>query len=53
MIAFGGPPGDPQVAVAVVVLDQPGESEEATGGAQAGPIVRRVLEAALRAKNGG
>jgi peptidoglycan glycosyltransferase len=53
MIAFGGPPGDPQVAVAAVVLDQPGDSEEATGGAKAGPIVRKVLEAALRVKNGG
>ncbi len=53
MIAFGGPPGDPQVAVAAVVLDQPGLSEEATGGQVAGPIVRNVLEAALRVKNGG
>jgi peptidoglycan glycosyltransferase len=53
MIAFGGPPGDPQVAVAAVVLNQPGASEEATGGRAAGPIVRRVLEAALQVKNGG
>jgi peptidoglycan glycosyltransferase len=53
MIAFGGPPGDPQVAVAAVVLNKSGDSEEATGGQVAGPIVRRVLEAALRVKNGG
>jgi peptidoglycan glycosyltransferase len=53
MIAFGGPPGDPQVAVAAVVLEQLGDSEEATGGEKAGPIVRKVLEAALREKNGG
>jgi peptidoglycan glycosyltransferase len=53
MIAFGGPPGDPQVAVAAVVLNQPSASEEATGGRAAGPIVRRVLEAALQVKNGG
>jgi peptidoglycan glycosyltransferase len=53
MIAFGGPPGDAQVAVAVVVLDQPGASEEATGGQVAGPIARQVLDAALRVKNGG
>lgn len=53
MIAFGGPPGDPQVAVAAVVLNQPGQSEEATGGQRAGPIVRRVLETALRVRNGG
>ena len=53
MIAFGGPPGDPQVAVAAVVLNKSGDSEEATGGQVAGPIVRRVLEAALRVKSGG
>lgn len=53
MIAFGGPPGDPQVAVAAVVLDQPGELPDATGGERAGPIVRQVLDAALRMKNGG
>jgi peptidoglycan glycosyltransferase len=53
MIAFGGPPGDPQVAVAAVVLNQPGLRDDATGGQVAGPIVRRVLEAALRVKNGG
>jgi peptidoglycan glycosyltransferase len=53
MIAFGGPPGDPQVAVAVVVLNQPGLRDDATGGQVAGPIVRRVLDAALRVRNGG
>ncbi len=53
MIAFGGPPGDPQVAVAAVVLDQPGNLADATGGERAGPIVRKVLDAALKVKNGG
>jgi peptidoglycan glycosyltransferase len=46
IIGFGGPPGDPKVAVATVVLDQPGASEF-TGGAVAAPIARAVLEAAL------
>jgi peptidoglycan glycosyltransferase len=53
MVAFGGPPGDPQVAVAVVILDQPGDLADATGGERAGPIVRMVLDAALKVKNGG
>jgi hypothetical protein len=39
--------------VAAVVLNQPGLRDDATGGQVAGPIVRRVLEAALRVKNGG
>jgi penicillin-binding protein A len=52
MIAFGGPPGDPQVAVAAVVLDQP-PSSDFTGGQIAGPIARAVLEAALRGRTGG
>jgi penicillin-binding protein A len=52
IIGFGGPPGDPQVAVAAVVLDQPGASEF-TGGAVAAPVARAVLEAALRVRNGG
>jgi penicillin-binding protein A len=52
MIAFGGPPGDPQVAVAVVVLDQP-PSSDFTGGQVAGPVARAVLAAALAARNGG
>jgi penicillin-binding protein A len=51
MIAFGGPPGDPQVAVAVTVLDQP-PSSDFTGGQIAGPIARAVLDAALRARGG-
>lgn len=41
MIAFAGPPGDPQVALAVVALDQTGD---ATGGAIAGPIAREMLD---------
>jgi peptidoglycan glycosyltransferase len=52
-IAFGGPPGDPQVAVAAVVLNQRGDLPDATGGERAGPIVRQVLAKALQVKNGG
>ncbi|MCC5952293.1 MAG: penicillin-binding protein 2 [Acidimicrobiia bacterium] len=47
MIAFAGPPGDPQVALAVVVLNQPGDVAGATGGAVAGPVARQVMDAAL------
>lgn len=47
MIAFAGPPGEPaHVAVAVIVEDLPGLSE-ATGGSTAGPIAKKVLDAAL------
>lgn len=47
MIAYAGPPGQPPtVAVAVVVLDQPGTGD-ATGGAIAGPVAKAVLQAAL------
>ena len=50
MIGFAGPPGQPPtVAVAVVVLDQPGASEY-TGGVVAAPIARAVLLATLRAQ---
>lgn len=52
MIGWGGPPGDPQVAVAVVVLNQSG-AEEFTGGRLAGPVAHDVLAAALAARNGG
>lgn len=52
MIGFGGPAGDPQVAVAVVLLDQPPDADF-TGGQKAGPIARAVLEAALRTRSGG
>jgi penicillin-binding protein A len=41
------PAGDPQVAVAVVVLDGGSLGSEATGGQVAAPIARAVLEAAL------
>jgi peptidoglycan glycosyltransferase len=45
IIAFAGPPGAPaEIALAVVVLDQPGASEF-TGGSVAGPIARAVLDA--------
>lgn len=48
MIAFAGPPGEtPQVAVAVVVLAQPGATETG-GGRVAAPIARAVLERALQ-----
>lgn len=51
MIAFAGPPGDPQVAVAVVVLDQ---AVSETGGEVAGPIAKAMIDAvlALRAAEG-
>jgi peptidoglycan glycosyltransferase len=50
MIGFAGPPGQPPtVAVAVVVLDQPGASEF-TGGVVAAPIARAVMLAALTAQ---
>lgn len=49
IIGFAGPPGEaPTVAIAVVVLNQPGASEF-TGGAVAAPIARAVLEAILAA----
>lgn len=51
MIGFAGPPGDPQVAVAVVVLDQPGASEF-TGGQVAGPIAKAMIDAVLAIRAG-
>jgi len=48
--AFAGPPGDPQVAVAVVVLDQPGSSE-ATGGRVAGPIAKAMIDTVLAVRS--
>lgn len=47
MIAFAGPEGgEPTVAVAVMVQNVEGDTGQ-TGGRVAGPIARRVLEAAL------
>jgi len=47
MIAFAGPEGQaPTVAVAVMVQNVEGDTGQ-TGGRVAGPIARRVLEAAL------
>lgn len=47
MIAFAGPEGsEPTVAVAVMVQNVTGDSGQ-TGGRVAGPIARRVFEAAL------
>lgn len=49
IIGFAGPPGEePTVAIAVVVLNQPGASEF-TGGAVAAPIAKAVLQAVLAA----
>jgi penicillin-binding protein A len=48
IVGFAGPPGEaPRVAVAVVVLAQPGATETG-GGRVAAPIGRAVLEAALQ-----
>ena len=53
MMAFGGPPGQaPTIALAVVVLDQPGV-DEATGAHVAGPVAKQVLEAYLNGPSGG
>jgi penicillin-binding protein A len=41
------PAEDPQIAVAVIVLDGGSLGSEATGGALAAPIARAVMEAAL------
>lgn len=49
MIGFAGPPGDPQVAVAVVVLNQSG-ARESTGGAVAGPIAKAVIDKVLEVR---
>ena len=45
MVAFAGPPGAAELAIAVVVLNQ--EGMEATGTSVAGPVAREVLDAAL------
>jgi len=46
IIGFAGPPGDPKIAISVVVLNQTGASE-ATGGRVAAPIAKQVLQAYL------
>lgn len=47
IIGFAGQPGaKPSIAVAVIVQNVPGESG-ATGGRVAGPIAKKVIEAAL------
>jgi len=47
VIGFAGPPGGaPEIAIAVVVLDQPGASES-TGGRVAAPIAKQVIQAYL------
>jgi peptidoglycan glycosyltransferase len=53
IIGFAGPPGQPaSVAVAVVVLNQPGNNES-TGGVVAAPIARAVMEKVLQIQHGG
>ncbi|HUP76752.1 MAG TPA: penicillin-binding transpeptidase domain-containing protein [Acidimicrobiales bacterium] len=48
IIGFSGLPGQPSsIAVAAIIEAQPGASEQ-TGGRVAAPIVRSVIEAALR-----
>jgi penicillin-binding protein A len=42
------PAGDPEIAVAVVVLGEGSLSSEITGGTVAAPIARQVMEAALQ-----
>jgi peptidoglycan glycosyltransferase len=46
IMGFAGPPGDPKIAISVVVLDQPGINE-ATGGVVAAPIAKQVMQAYL------
>lgn len=49
MIAFAGPPGrPPEIAVAVLVENLSGASSD-TGGANAGPVARAVIQTALGA----
>ena len=52
VIAWAGPPGEPQVAVAVVVERQPGASE-ATGGRIAAPIAKVVIDKVLEVRKAG
>ena len=53
VIEFVGPPGgEPELAIAVIVENQPGVSEN-TGGRVAAPIARAVLEVALQPPAGG
>jgi peptidoglycan glycosyltransferase len=47
IVGFGGPPGDPKVAVAVIVEGQPGASEQ-TGGRVAAPIAQAVMAKVLQ-----
>jgi len=46
IMGFAGPPGDAQIAISVVVLNQPGVNE-ATGGVVAAPIAKQVMQAYL------
>lgn len=47
ILGFAGPPGDPKVAVAVIVEGQPGASEQ-TGGRVAAPIAQAVMSRILQ-----
>lgn len=46
IVGFAGPPGDPQYAFSVVVLNQP-DQNEFTGGQISAPIAKRLLQTAL------
>jgi peptidoglycan glycosyltransferase len=52
IIGWAGPPGDPQVAVAVLVESQPGDVSDATGGRIAAPVAKAVMEKALQVRGG-
>jgi penicillin-binding protein A len=47
IMGFAGPPGDPKIAISVVVLNQSGQVSDATGGRIAAPIAKQVMQAYL------
>ncbi len=51
IIGWAGPPGDPKVAIAVIVERQSGQSE-ATGGRVAAPIAQKVMAKILQVHGG-
>jgi len=50
IIGFAGPPGEAEVAVAVIVQGQPGTDQ--TGGQVAAPIAQAVMQAVLAERGG-
>ena len=52
IIGWAGPPGDPKVAVAVLVESQPGDVSDATGGRIAAPVAKAVMEKVLQVRGG-